>query len=371
MRQRAGLRCVTWGLRESLEKHGTDAWIARSVAEHLHLPFEYFATDATHETFDHVLDRFLIAGDGRIDHVAGYMDGLKLWADLAASGIKGLVRGDEPFGREPLVRASDVLPLVGMARWRDYPGLPPFSDLGLEHLKDQPIPVGLERGRGEQLPDWRDRLVHGFKIPAVLAALTDIKLAYVEIASPLLTRRIVELAREHPAHLRTGKRLFREVAAEKDISVGYASFRAIASPLAALSTPSAQEFLLDQLSSVRVRNLLSDKFCTFVLQGLHHSGHERRITSSRGTLKRAISRWVPQPVKSALIRSPARIETHLNEVIRLLPLSEASGKHARPLSPGGPQLRPVTPVTGVVALSLSRRAVCQSRLTPATDSFSA
>lgn len=69
------LQCVTWGLKESLGEIGSDAYIAKKLAQHFNLRHTYYETDISEEPADRILKRFLIAGEGRIDHFGGYSDG--------------------------------------------------------------------------------------------------------------------------------------------------------------------------------------------------------------------------------------------------------------------------------------------------------
>jgi len=61
------------------------------------------------------------------------------------------------------------------------------------------------------LRDWRDRLYQQYRVPFLLAALSDLKLGYVEIVNPLLSDSVIDLIRQLPDSLRTHKVLLRNI----------------------------------------------------------------------------------------------------------------------------------------------------------------
>jgi hypothetical protein len=304
MQDRQTVKCITWGLRTALTTPGTDAFVARKVADFLGLSHQYFETDLTNEPADRILERFLVAGEGRVDNIFGYLDGFRLWSSLAARGVVGTIRGDHGFGHRVVSNADEARLRVGMTLWSDYRNVPALAELDLPHLAEQRPPTALEQQPGESAPDWRDRLFHASRITTVYAALNELKSSYGEIANPLLVRRLVELARTHPEHLRTGKKLFRDVAAEVGIPVDYADAHGTASPDDALGHPSVRELLLDELSSARTRDILSTRFAAFVTGRFRQRSNPRRGSPPYAVLKRSLKRILPRDLTAALKRGP-------------------------------------------------------------------
>ena len=64
---------------------------------------------------------------------------------------------------------------------------------------------------GFTVEQYRDRLYHEGYIPSALAPLNDLKGHFVEVANPLLTRRMVALARTFPDDLRMYGRAFSRI----------------------------------------------------------------------------------------------------------------------------------------------------------------
>jgi hypothetical protein len=93
---------------------------------------------------------------------------------------------------------------TGLHFWSDFANV-----RGLVEFGDQALPAYLVQRDSESLESWRDRLYHQFRIPALLAALSDLKVPYVEITNPLLSRQLVTFVRTMPDHLRTSKGVFK------------------------------------------------------------------------------------------------------------------------------------------------------------------
>ena len=200
-------RTITWSLERSIDEPGNDAYVARKLAAALGVKHQYFHTDLSNEPIGRLIDRFLGCGEGRIDKLSAYMDGMKTWRDLNADGVVGIIRGDEGFGWSSVTSEMTVRHSVGCALCADFANL--AEVIGKFGLAPQDVPAELLRGEGELLAAWRDRLYHVYRLPTVLAAQSDIKFAYVEQINPLLARPILQRVRELPDRLRTNKVLFR------------------------------------------------------------------------------------------------------------------------------------------------------------------
>ena len=224
--RRRRIPCVTWGRASALEEPGNDALVARRLAAALGAPHEYFPMDASTEPLEALFRRFLVNGEGCVDHVGAYMDGFEVWRRLHDGGVSGIVRGDEGCGWEPVLTEPAVRWVLDAIMLGDFWSPERVQALG---LAEQRWPQELQRARGESLATWRDRLYHSFRIPVILASLTDLKASYVEVANPLLSRRVLEVVRELPDHLRSDKLLFRQVVESMSPPIPFATRSAIPS----------------------------------------------------------------------------------------------------------------------------------------------
>jgi hypothetical protein len=214
VRLRPGVRwrSFTGGPAEALEVEGTDAWVAARVAARIGTEHRFIANRVSPEPIETVIDRFVLASEGRVDHLGGYLDGLAQFRTLAAAGAETIIRGDTCFGGPVFAPADSERAMrqtISLLLCGELASLRPHLDG--PGLAGHALPAALVRLPGESLLTWRDRLYLLFRAPCVLSALTETKSAFVEVANPLLSRRAIELASALPDALRLDKALFREV----------------------------------------------------------------------------------------------------------------------------------------------------------------
>ena len=284
------LRTVTWGLKASVEQPANDAYIARQLAAHYRLRHDFFPTDiSSAESVETVFDRYLLCGDGRVDNISGYADGLNLWASMYKSGIRGIIRGDEGFGWIPVYDPADVRIAVGVPLWSDFANLEP-----LEHfdLPRHAMPDELTQRATESLDAWRDRLYHQYRIPVVIAALNDVKAPYVEIVNPLLHRRIVHRVRQLPDRLRTGKKVFKAIVQSLTPPIAFAEDSATISPKTLLKTEAVVDCIRQELTSDSMTAILPATLVKYVMERMISTGSEHSLRKPR-RVRRLVKSYVP------------------------------------------------------------------------------
>lgn len=247
-----GVRSITWGRRAALDESGNDARVARDLAERLGVEHDYFVVEATAEPRERFLERFLVAGEGRVDAMGGYVDGFAVWKRLYDAGVEGVIRGDEAFGWKAVRSDADVLESVHLTTLEDVCGTRAARDLG---LPSQHVPDALARRHDESLAAWRDRLYQQYRLPVMLAALTDLKTSYVEVVNPFLYARVLAFSRGLPDALRTDKRLWRGMVDAWSPDVPYATQVAVPAPRALTTDAEMLALMLDELGSARTAEL--------------------------------------------------------------------------------------------------------------------
>ena len=109
-------RCITWGLRRSLKDPKSDTVVARRLAQHYKVEHSFLATDPPGEPARAFFDRYLVAGEGRTDQIAGYIDGLAAWKTLFDRGVTGVIPAMNQRGatlRSIQTRTCSVGPVFG------------------------------------------------------------------------------------------------------------------------------------------------------------------------------------------------------------------------------------------------------------------
>ena len=307
MKERQGLRTVTWGRKDALGLPGNDAYVASRVAAALGVEHRYHETDLSDEPVQKLFDRYLVAGEGRTAGFLAYMDGFRMWRTFFESGIRGVIRGDHGFGPGPapaFTNHGEVLHFNSMTRWRDHRGLPSFGQFGLPQLDQQSWPESFEPSNGESPEDWRDRLYQLYRIPAYHAGQSDLKAAYVEIASPLFVRNIMELTRSHPQRLRDGKKLFMNVVAPHDVPIEYAIDSALVAPRDLMANSAFATMLCDELTSLHLRSAFTSQFADFLLASFSNAPAEPLARRLLAAPRRRLRLLVPAKLRSRLRREP-------------------------------------------------------------------
>jgi hypothetical protein len=269
-----------------------------------------------------MLERFLRAGEGRVDHFSGYLDGLELWSELAATG-RGLLRGYDAFGRKPpvktpyQVRRANTL-LISTDYWH--------SPIPREYaITEADFPEHLRQEPGESIEDWRDRLWLQHRTPNVTAALDEIKTPYVEVANPLLFERIIRVVHRLPARLRTDKTIFSSIVQPMFRSVPFATRYAIQDYDDVLEDPATIAFLRDVLENDSA--ILSKPFRAVICKQLNTfartaalSFRRRATIYLKGSTPRPIENWVrrrirPEPMNFKRLAARAAIATLMHRIL--------------------------------------------------------
>ena len=324
------LRTITWGSAAAASGR-TDAAIAARLATRYGTEHEFLTLDDEELPFEEILRRFVWASEGAVDHIAGYMDGMRAWEHLSRRGVN-IIRGDEGFGWLASYSELDVRAKVGCLMCADIKEL---SHLGeLPGWPRQVWPVGYERRQRETLQMWRDRLYHQFRLPLVLSALSDIKYSYTEQVNPLLSPEILSLVRQQPDTQREEKRLFREILDSKNINVPYATEDATVSLDELLKRPDVRAVLRGVVETERAQGLYGD-LCGDALRWLD-AGSSNTRTTLKGRLKKELKRRVPGMLKKVVKGSATHVRVSPSILVLRMTIScltdELLSEDARRLS---------------------------------------
>ncbi|WP_201615696.1 hypothetical protein [Psychrobacter urativorans] len=142
------------------------------------------------DSYDQVLDSFVEASEGRLDHFNAFTDGFKMWDKFFQSGYRMIVRGDIPFPAGYCLDEFQIRTMMGLELFSDYSNIKDFnvkkySDLQNEYLT--------KRLNGESLIRWRDRTFTDVRVPIVLAAFSHQISAFAENRTPMLNWTLFKL----------------------------------------------------------------------------------------------------------------------------------------------------------------------------------
>lgn len=289
------LNTFTLGLKQSILDKENDATIAKKIAKHFNISNTYFPTDLVGDT-EQIMSRFLICGEGRIDHLSAYMDGFEIWKTLFKNNFEGIIKGDESLGWVSVFTDRQLRARVGIGMCTDYSNLKNYKTLG---YVDQELPSHLLRKREESLAQWRDRLCQQFRIPVIKAALTDLKLSYVEVVNPLLSRNVIYTSRRIPDRLRHNKSLFKKIVNSISPRIPYARTSAIAKRNQLLRASALVELFKKELCSSEANALFPEEFLETILNGIS-SG--KASSANVLILKRFLFKFLPDKTLIHLVK---------------------------------------------------------------------
>ncbi|SDS25387.1 hypothetical protein [Christiangramia echinicola] len=303
------INSLTWGLDKNQSIPGNDAFIAKKIADKLEIRHSFFQTDfSTDESLDNIITRFLENGEGRIDHIGGYMDGFKIWKTLFESGVGGIIRGDEAFGSYNFISEYHLKNFIGLTLPEDYENLKSeifFSEFNVRY------PEQLKQKSTESTDAWRDRLYQQYLIPIFLSALEDIKQPYLEQINPLLSRRIIHFVRELPDHLRTEKKIFKNYVNHFKPSFKYARAPAIESKVEIFRDKSMVKLITTELESNTANLIFSEKFIKTVLSQIQMKSGEN---NKSGSLISNLKSLIPKEIKKRILKELFTAKIDMNKV---------------------------------------------------------
>ena len=304
------LQTITWGLESSLHEKGNDAYIAKELAETLNVSHKYYHTDLSEEPIDKIINRFLLLGEGRIDHLSGYMDGFKIWKTLFEKNVQGVIRGDQGFNSKKVSSPASVRHKAGCPLCSDFANLKNYKKYG---FATQELPQNLLQKKRETLDGWRDRLYHEFRLPTILPALSDLKLPYVELINPLLSRKILQQVRQLPDHLRNEKTLIKKIVISLSPEVDFAQHSATASPKNILARKNITDLIKKELFSKNAKSIFPSEFLDDILNSFNTEQQTKTNQSGGSSLKALIKRMIPKFIKNALRKntSSPKVDHHV------------------------------------------------------------
>jgi len=293
----AQIDAVTWGLKESLVNKNSDVYIAPLVAQKLGMPHQYFSTDITEENIKLVFNRFILNCEGRVDHIEGYTDGFNLWKSLFDSKKQGIIRGDISCGWGKVTNATRARFMCGLTLCEDYSNLENYEAYGFEK---QELPDYLHQQKNETIQMMVDRQHLSFRIPVILSALNDLKLSYVEVINPLLSRRIIMQLLTMPDQLRIDKNGFIKAMKILLPDIRYATDDVIQPNVNVFANPAAIALLKEELSAGYMKEIFPQEFLEKVVDKLQKPEGVKKAGGVKNKLRKIIKLYFPSRLKESL-----------------------------------------------------------------------
>ena len=267
MKRDLNLRTLSWG-HSSAEKNPIgDVYTAKKLAKHFHLSHEFYPVDISPLPFEQIFDRFLTIGEGRVDAIAGYVDGFDVWNQFFDQNIEGIIRGDLPVSQMPVAKSVEEV-------W-EYLCMPPFKNsfnkelYDTWELSDQDIPKDLQKRDDETFTEYRDRAFIEYRAPSCHGGRNDLKLLHTEVFSPLQTTAVVNLYKTLPDEYRAGKTLLNQLVKKLNPGIPFAITDSVVDYKEYLRHPLVVNFVRQTLQDSMNSGPFNQKFIQHLIKNLN------------------------------------------------------------------------------------------------------
>ncbi|TXD97485.1 hypothetical protein ES754_00370 [Psychrobacter frigidicola] len=255
------LTLVNWGVANR-EDVFDDKVAAQRVADFYGKDLLDMSLPAHIDSYNQVLDSFVEASEGRIDHFNAFTDGFKMWDKFFQNGYRMIVRGDIPFPAGFCLDELQIRIMMGLELFSDYSNIDSFNVKKYSELQSEFLTKRLD---GESLTRWRDRTFTGIRVPIVLAAFSHQISGFTENRTPMLNWTLFKLYMGLPDKEKGDKLHIRKLWKKYDRS-GTSSKAAgsLRSMDSYFNNKQGQKYLLKQLKSLEESKYISSDLVTSI-----------------------------------------------------------------------------------------------------------
>ncbi|MCG7199120.1 hypothetical protein MD273_05185 [Marinobacter pelagius] len=294
------IKLVNWGVPAKTEVFDDKA-AARRVAKSFGRDLLDIGLPLNSTNFDEVLNRFIEASEGRIDHFNAYTDGYLMWSRFYSQGYRFILRGDQPYPVGLYLRESDIRAMVGLEILTDYANSDNFS---LERYQLLQSPYNLRRNPKESLFRWRDRTFRHCRIPLYTAAYSDLVSGFVENFSPMMSWSLYKIYMGLPDRCKGNKAHIRLMWEALDNSgVPTHATGSLKAPQEFFEGKKGEEYLVRRLKGCNVSGRVDKSLVNSIISSLNVKGassDKKNLKSFLSRMRGWLSHWMPSLVKAYL-----------------------------------------------------------------------
>ena len=183
------LTLVNWGIPK-YEDALNDKVAAQRLAKFYNKDLLDMSLPIKIDDYDQILNLFVEASEGRIDHFNAFTDGFKMWNDFFQRGYQAIVRGDIPFVTEIYLNRLQIKSKMGLSSFINSTNINNFNVKKYSKLQNEDL---TKRLKGESLIRWRDRTYSSIRVPLLLAAYSHQTSGFVENRTPMMSWSLFKL----------------------------------------------------------------------------------------------------------------------------------------------------------------------------------
>lgn len=249
------LSLVNWGVQNQKDIFD-DKVAAQRVAKYYGKEISLMPLPAEIDNYDEVLNHFVEASEGRIDHFNAFTDGFRMWGKFFQRGYRMILRGDNPYPEGFEINAAQFRIFQGLELLTDYTNINDF--IGIKEYIQLQNDFRIERLDGESIIRWRDRLYNSYRVPMVVSAFSQQTSGFVENRTPMfnwsLYKLYMGLSDKEKGDKKHIKKLWSKYDCSKVSSKAVGSLRSMDSYF---DTEEGQQYLFDKLVSIKEKQYLS------------------------------------------------------------------------------------------------------------------
>ncbi|WP_298737840.1 hypothetical protein [uncultured Psychrobacter sp.] len=183
------LTLVNWGISKPKEVYD-DKKAAKRVANFYSKGLLDKQLPTGINDYDKVLNQFVEAGEGRIDHFNAFADSFKMWTEFFQEGYRIIIRGDIPFPAGLCINEIQIRQMMGLELLNDYVNINDFNLSRYAALQTATLSKSIAN---ESLIRWRDRAFINMRVPMVHAAFSQLTNSFTESKAPMFDWSLFKL----------------------------------------------------------------------------------------------------------------------------------------------------------------------------------
>ncbi|WP_201530073.1 hypothetical protein [Psychrobacter frigidicola] len=310
------LTLVNWGV-VNREEVFDDKVAAQRVADFYGKDLLDMSLPAQIDSYDQVLDSFVEASEGRIDHFNAFTDSFKMWDKFFQSGYRMIIRGDIPFTEGLDINTFQARAHIGLEPFKDYANISEFPVRKYIKLQNE---YEVKRLDGESLIRWRDRLYASWRVPMVISAFSNQISGFTENRSPMLSWSLFKLYMGLPDKDKGNKTHIKKLWEKNDKSgVSCYAVGSLNDLNSLFENKRGNQYLIDELAAYEKDSRFSSELIMSIRDKLAEREYNSTVSKSKQILSKA---------KPALVAAYSQ----LNDNIPLLLKSYIRSKRVKNLS---------------------------------------
>lgn len=304
------VKLINWGVKQELGLFD-DKQAALRIAEYYNKDILNIYLPKEVDNIDDILNNFIKACEGRIDHFNAFTDNFRVWKDITEARYPFIIRGDIPYPTGYCINEKQIREKLGLQLFKDYDNQHDFDISNYSNLQYRDFSY---QKPGESLIRWRDRTFAEIRVPLILSAFSQQISAYTENRIPMMNWSLYKLYMGLPDIKKGNKAHIVELWKKYDTSrVPTNAVPSLKSMISYFEDSKGIAYLIEELKRIETTGLVSTQLIQdIIISLLDHNKEPSYSPSYTALLKSKSKNWLssklPLLVKARLkARRPVNI----------------------------------------------------------------